>query len=160
MIGQALAFQPGRRFPGVGSREYRDLLERHGFDPFLSMPPDGQFFDIFSSQTVNSGGGVGTFASLRIGANEWLRVSAIGLVADSNSVVSIASMVFQLRLNRVPMQFYNNISDVIGTGQLPTPVLAKIFSKAALLEFFATNNDGAVNALSFGRIQGWTIPLS
>ena len=131
---------------------------RNGFDPFLIMPPNAQWFDLFASRTVTSGGGTATIRSVEIGANEWVRISAIGMEADANGNVGISDLVFALRVNGNAVQPYGGMSDQIGTGQAPTEVFARVFQSGGVLDMFVTNNHVSVNSLSFGRFQGWTIP--
>lgn len=156
---QGLILPGGPSLEFIGSVQYRNLIQRYGFDPFVIMPPNADFFDLFSSQSIASGG-TGTFFAAELGPNEFVRVSAIGLESDADSLVSITNMVFRLRVNGNNDRFYGNLSDQIGTGQRPTEVLVRIFEPGSLLEFIAENNDGANTALAFGRVQGWTIPHS
>lgn len=143
----------------VGNVQYRALVEQYGFDPFLIMPPNADFFDLFASRSIASGG-AGTIFSTEIGPNEFVRISAIGIEADANSLVDINNMVFRLRVNGNNDRFYGALSDQIGTGQRPTNVFVRIFEPGALLDFVVENNDGTNLALAFGRVQGWTIPHS
>jgi len=150
--------QSGKQLGFMGSVTYRKLIQRYGFDPFVIMPPNAGWFDLFASRTVASGGGVATVFSSEIGANEFVRISNIGMEADANAVVSITDLVYSLRLNGNPLRFYGAMSDQIGTGQDPTDIFVRIFSPGATLDFTITNNHASVAALSFGRVQGWTIP--
>jgi len=153
---QGLILEPN--LDAIGSVQYRNLVERYGFDTFLIMPPNGQFFDLFSSQTCSSSGGTGLFFSATLGPNEFARISGIGMEADAAGLVDISDMVFQLRVNSHRHRTYGAMSDQIGTGQSPTEVMARIFEPGSLLEFQAVNNNASNTATAFGRVQGWTIP--
>ncbi len=157
--GIAIASDRSQSLQFVGSVLYRSLIERYGFDPFMVMPPNAAWFDLFASRTVAFGGATTVvFRSLQIGANEWLRISALGMEADANSVVTIADLVYSLRLNGNPIRHYGAMSDQIGTGQRPTEIFVRIFQSGGLLEYTIINNHVSQNSLSFGRFQGWTIP--
>lgn len=154
---QGLILQPNLNT--IGNVQYRNLVKQYGYDPFVIMPPNADFFDLFASRSVASAG-TETFFTTEIGPNEFVRISAIGIEADANSLVVIQDMVFRLRVNGNNERFYGAMSDQIGTGQRPTTVFVRIFEPGALLDFVVENNDGTNLALAFGRVQGWTIPHS
>ena len=138
------------------------LLERmrefYGFDPTAQAPGIGQKFDLFTSIDIASGG-VGTFVSIRLGVNEWIRFSLLGMEADTNGLVGFQDVAFEILVNRHPDEFYRNMVDQLGRGQDPAPINLIVTKPGAEIIFRATNSHSSTTTRTFGRLVGWTIPL-
>lgn len=147
--------------PGERSRE--GGLVMPDFDPFLRPPPDADVFDLFRSVNI-APGATQTLAEFILGRNEFARISNLGqeILDDpaGTAVTGFANTVWRIVINSANDRFFGDIRDQIGRGDQPSEIFIRLSEPGARVLFQATNNHATLTFLTFGRLRGWTIPLS
>jgi len=132
------------------------------FDPRMSPLPNSAPFDAFGSSTV-SAGDTTSLITVDLGRAEWAVIRRLGMeILDDPAgaaITGFSNTIWRIKVNGVPVEFYGQIVDQIGTGLADRDVIFLIDQPRARITAEVENIHDSDSFLCFWTFAGWTIPI-